>query len=235
MSTFVHSTIICRCGEHYVAEVANGLHISLRPDIRQQILDGTFHRFHCPNCGMTTQVEQILSFTDFPRKQWFTIAPMTGMPWRRKYLALARQGFESTMVNRAPEFVVGWGREMLRRLMFGLASLREKLVTFDAGLDDRVVELLKVQVIRDLRGDLSAADYFHLVAVADELVFEKTYPDRIIRKLALPRGMYDELAAHPDIDAMIQQAFPDGLLFDFRAIFASHAADDDSEPTQLPR
>ena len=61
MSTFVPSTIVCRCGERYTVEVANGLHISLRPDIRQQIFDGTFHRFFCPACGMTTMVDTLMS------------------------------------------------------------------------------------------------------------------------------------------------------------------------------
>jgi len=232
MSTFVPSTIVCSCGEQYAAQVANGLHISARPDIRKQILDGTFHRFHCPNCGRTTQVEKVLSFTDFPKRQWFTVAPANGLPWRRYYLRVADEGFQSTMVANAPELVVGWGKEMMRRLIFGLASLREKLVALDAGLDDRVVELLKIQLLRDLRGNFSASDYFHLAAVtADELVFEKTHPDGIIRKVPIPRGMYDELAAHAGIGSLIEQAFPDGLVFDYRAILTPEAADD-SEPAR---
>jgi hypothetical protein len=229
MSSFVPTTIACPCGEHYGADVANGLHISARPDIRQQILDGHFHRFHCPRCGATTQVDKLLSFTDFPRRQWFTVAPSTGLPWRRQYLELARQGFESTMVKNAPPMVVAWGREMTCRLMFGLASLREKLVVFDAGLDDRVLELLKVQLLRDLRDTFAADDYFHLVAVeADELVFEKRHPDGVIRKAPFPRSLYDDLAGHPEIEQMIAQAFPDGLVFDYRAIFAPHAVEPDA-------
>ncbi|MDQ3368465.1 MAG: CpXC domain-containing protein [Myxococcota bacterium] len=231
MSTFVPSTIICPCGEHYVVEVANGLHISLRPDVRQQLLDGTFHRFSCPACARTTMLDALLAFTDFPRRQWFTIAPSTGLPWRRRWLAIAERGFETTMVTHAPALVVDMSRDMTRRLMFGLAALREKLITFDAGLDDRVIELLKIQLIRDLRGTFSPADYFHLVEVGDaELRFEKTHADGIIRPIAVPRPMYAALAAHPDIEAMIQQAFPEGVLFDHRAILAPHATDDSPTP-----
>lgn len=227
MSTFVPSTIVCRCGEHYVVDVANGLHISARPDIREQILAGTFHRFDCPNCGVTTQIDALLSYTDFPARLWFTIAPSTGLPWRNRYLEIARQGFESTMQRNAPDLVIGWGREMTRRLIFGLAALREKLVILDAKLDDRVIELLKIQLIRDLRDTFSATDYFHLTSVSDrELVFEKTHADGIIRRAPVPRTMYNELAEHPTIEAIIEQTFPDGLVFDFRAIFAPHALDD---------
>jgi hypothetical protein len=231
MSTFVPSTIACRCGARYTVEVANGLHISLRPDLRQQILDGTFHRFYCPACGMTTQIDTLIAFTDFPRRQWFTIAPSTGLPWRHQWLAVARESFQATMVEQAPEMVVGWAREMTRRLIFGLASLREKLVTADAGLDDRVVELLKIQLVRDLRDRFSAGDYFHLVAVtADELVLERTHPDGLIRKVPVPRGMYAELAAQPDLQRLVDLAFPDGLLIDHRAMLVPEADADRPEP-----
>ena len=226
MSTFVPSTIACRCGKHYEVEVANGLHISLRPDLRQQILDGTFHRFFCPVCGMTTMVDATMSFTDFPRRQWFTIAPSTGLPWRRSWLAVARDSFQATMVQGAPELVAGWGREMTRRLMFGLAALREKLVIADATLDDRVVELLKIQLVRDLRGELSPGHYFHLVEVkGDALVFERTHPDGLVRAFPIPRRIYDELAQQPELAAWIDLAFPDGLLIDHRAMLVPEAAD----------
>jgi hypothetical protein len=224
VSTFVPSTIICTCGEHYVVEVANGLHISARPDIRQQILDGTFHRFNCPRCGATTMVDKLLSYTDFPQRQWFTIAPSDGLPWRRKWLAIANESFAATMQNNAPPMVVQWGTEMTRRLMFGLAALREKLVVFDAGLDDRVIELLKIQLLRDLRDTFSPSQYFHVVAVtADRLVFEKTHPDGVIRSFELPRSLYDDLARSDALAETIATAFPDGLLIDHRAMLAPEA------------
>jgi hypothetical protein len=224
MSTFVPSTIVCKCGERYSVEVANGLHISLRPDLRQQILDGTFHRFFCPSCGMTAMIDATMSFTDFPRRQWFTVAPANGLPWRRQWLEIARTSFQATMVDNAPELVVGWGHEMTRRLMFGLAALREKLITSDAGLDDRVVELLKIQIVRDLRGELSPNHYFHLVAVEDDaLVFERTHPDGIIRSFAIPRRIYEDLARDPELPKLIELAFPDGLLIDHRAMLVPEA------------
>jgi hypothetical protein len=235
MSTFVPSTIVCRCGERYTVEVADGLHLSLRPDVRQQILDGTFHRFFCPACGMTTMIDKLIAFTDFPRRQWFTIAPSAGMPWRRKWLAVARDSFEATMVHKAPELVVGWGNEMTRRLIFGLASLREKLIAGDAGLDDRVVELLKIQLVRDLRDRFSADDYFHLVAVtAAELVLERTHRDGMIRKVPIPRGMYDALAAEPELPKWIELAFPDGLIVDHRAMLVPEAEEAETQAAAAP-
>lgn len=231
MSTFVPSTIACTCGEHYAVEVANGLHISARPDVRRAILDGTFHRFHCPNCGRTTLVDKMLAHTDFPKRHWFLVAPSNGLPWRRRWLEIANESFTATMVNHAPPMVVQWGKEMMRRLMFGLASLREKLVTFDVGLDDRIIELLKIQLIRDLRDTFSADHYFHLVAVrGEELVFERTHPDGVIRAFAIPRSLYDDLAASAELERSIATAFPDGILVDHRAMLAPDATAEASKP-----
>lgn len=216
--------IACRCGERYPVQVADGLHVSQQPELRMSILDGTFHRFQCPRCGATTQIDELLAFTDFPRRQWFTVAPERSLPWRRQWLELARASFEATMVNNAPELVVGWSREMKRRLIFGLASLREKLVLDDAGVDDRVVELLKIQLVRDLHDTLSPELYFFVVEVGDdELTLERTHPDGVIRAFGVPRRMYDELAAQPDLASLIDLSFPDGLLIDHRAMMVPEA------------
>jgi hypothetical protein len=225
MSPFVAATIACACGERYPVRVANGLHVSQRPELRQQILDGTLHRFACPACGKTTQLDDMLAFTDFPRRQWFLVAPHHHLAQRKRYVDLAEQSFRTTMVDHAPPLVVEWSREMTRRVLFGLAALREKLVIGDAGLDDRVVELLKIQLVRDTGAEFSLDHYFHLVAVrGDDLVFERTHPDGEIRSFTVPRGLYDDLARHPDLARWIADAFPDGLVIDHRAMLAADAA-----------
>jgi len=221
----VPATIACRCGALYSVDVASGPLVSLRPAIRQQLLDGTFHRCFCRSCGMTTMVDTLLSFVDVPRRQWLTVAPSTGLPWRARWLAVARASFEAALAQDAPPLVVGWGQEMTRRLLFGLAPLREALVAADAGLDDRVIELLKIQLVRDLRDRPSATAYFHLVAATSaNLVFERTHPDGLIRKLAVPRDLYNALAEAPELPQLIDLAFPDGLLIDHRALLVPEAA-----------
>jgi CpXC protein len=215
----VPATIACRCGARYSAEVAAGLHVPLRPDLRRQILDGTFHRCFCPGCGMTTLIDDFVVLTDFARRQWLTVAPSTGLPWRERWLAVARDSFEAAMVQGAPAIVASWAPEMTRRLVFGLVALREQLIAAEAGLDDRAVELLKVQLVRDLRDRLSAADYFHLAAVTPvELRFERTHQDGLIRGFSVPRAVYEALAGDPALPRLSELAFPDGLAIDHRAM-----------------
>src|SRR5690606_27679577 len=121
--------------------------VSLRPEVRQAILDGTFHRFVCPSCGRRNTVEKLLAYTDFPRRQWFTVVPRAALTRRSEWLRLAEDSFRATMVEHAAPIVKTWAPDMTRRVIFGLASLREKLVAFEAGLDDRWLELVKLELI----------------------------------------------------------------------------------------
>ena len=230
------ATIACRCGARYPAEVAAGPLVSLHPDVRRQIVGGAFHRFFCRACGMTTLVDAPRWLTDLSRRQWYTVAPSAGLPWRGAWLAAERARFEAVMMTDAPALVAGWGAEMTRRLVFGLAPLREKLVAAAAGLDDRVVELFKLQLVRDLRDRLSAADYFHLVGASDdELAFERTHPDGLIRRFRLSRVLYDALAMDPTLPTLVELAFPDGLLIDHRAMLVPEAAGAEPEAAGPPR
>lgn len=212
-------SIACRCGERYTAEAALGLHVSARPALRAQLLDGAVHRTFCPACGMTVMLDDLLAYTDLPRGQWLTVAPGAGLPWRRRWLAIARESFDATMVQHAPPRVAAWGREVARRLVFGLASLREKLALTAASLDDRIVELLKLQLLRDTRERLSADAYLHFVAATPrELVFERAHADGIIRTAPVPRFLYDALSRARELPALFALAFPDPLLVDARAL-----------------
>lgn len=219
MSTTRPQWIRCPCGATFQGEVWSGLHVSRRPDVREQILDGTFHRFTCPACDGPVVLEGRLAYTDFPRRHWFTVVPRIDLRHREELAAFARRSFEMTMQERAPQMVQGWAEEMTQRLVFGLASLREKLVIFDAGLDDRVVELLKLQLCREGAAALHPDTYFHVTAVdSDSLIFELGLPGEAPRELPVPRERYVmvELAR-----AELEPHMPwqrDNLVVDYRAV-----------------
>lgn len=217
MSSFGPATIRCRCEHAYQVDVADGLHISLRPDIRQAILDGTFHRFECPRCGAATIIEDLLAYTDFPRKHWFTVVPRAGVLHMQQWLDIAHASFRATMIERAAPMVASWAPHLTRRLIFGLASLREKLLVFDAGLDDRIVELVKLQLIRDLALPARADGYFHLVAIDHAtLRFEHAHPQGGVFELPMPRALYDRIQWQGDQVRATCPALFDGIAVDHR-------------------
>ena len=97
MSTYRVQPIPCRCGATFDGEVFESLHVSRRPDVRERILDGTFHRFTCPSCGQTVVIERRLAYTDFARRQWFTVFPRIDLRHRDEMVAFARTSFHASI------------------------------------------------------------------------------------------------------------------------------------------
>jgi hypothetical protein len=216
-------TLVCACGNRFPVEIWEGVHVSQEPELRQQVLDGTFHRFPCIVCGVTAVYDDLIGYTDFPRRHWFTIAPAVDLAYRSKWSALADQSFRATMVEFAPPLVREWSTEMTRRLIFGIQSLREKLVAFDAGLDDRVVELLKLQLIRDGALPFELGSRIELAEVTPgELRFERRSGEL---ELTVPRAMYGALAGSPDLDAACAATFRNPTLIDHAALFVPEIED----------
>ena len=55
--------------------------------------------------------------------------------------------FEFTMKEQAPQFVKDYAAGFFVRTVFGVEELREKLVIHEAGFDDFLVEILKMELL----------------------------------------------------------------------------------------
>jgi hypothetical protein len=220
MSRFSPATVRCRCGNDHPAEVAESLNISARPALRDAVLAGELHRFPCPACSRVNQVETVFAYTDFGRAQWFTVVPAASLARRDDWLRFAEDRFQDAFVRRAPPLVRGWAPRFTRRVVFGLASLREKLVAFDAGLDDRRLEQLKAELIEQHRLVYVPPDgYCHLARVTgDSLVFELGVPgDPSTQAAPVPRREYDAVdVADP---TRRRQVLFDTPVVDMRVLF----------------
>jgi hypothetical protein len=224
VSTFRIQSIQCRCGFTFEDEVFDSLHVSRRPDIRERILAGTFHGFSCSQCGKRVTVETRLAYTDFPRKQWFTVFPRIDIRHRDELVDFARRSFQATMVERAAEIARAWAPEMTQRAIFGLASLREKLILFDAGLDDRTIECLKLQMYRNTGLVLHPDTYLHVTAVEEDTIgMEYGAPGERPRPLPVSREVYVALEARRDaLRAELPWLYED-IVVDHRCAFAPKA------------
>lgn len=225
MSTLVPWTVTCAaCGLSQEAEVADSVHVSGRPDLRDAILEGSFHRFMCARCGVFTTIERVLAYTDFDRWHWFVVVPRDEVRAAPHWVDFERSAFDATMVTGCPPWVASeWGPRMIRRVVFGLASLREKLIAFDQGIDDRVLEILKWDI---------HMSYGLPLEVERELVLVGIEPDAwtfAYRGGAASRGAegtlvvspnrYVELAAADDLRARWPELFTSSVV-DQRAMLA---------------
>jgi ribosomal protein S27AE len=153
VSTFVAVEARCpRCGHTFSAEAATGLHVSRMPEIRARILAGTFHRFDCPACDQSVVLhDRTFVYTDFDRWHWITCYPRGGLRYRSALHAQAEEAFDQVLRREGPAFVrEEWAPRFVRRVVYGLAALREKLLVLEAGLDDRALERFKWMLVRDV-------------------------------------------------------------------------------------
>jgi hypothetical protein len=151
MSTFRPYLLTCPCGHQHTVDLVDGIHITRLPDARRQILDGAFQRFTCPACGVETAVEKQAVYTDFERYEYVAVETRIREPWptiRARHQRIFDDSFRS-----GPPLAGEIGVRFRKRAVIGFGALREKLVLWDGGLDDLVVEAVK--------GDLLDEDEVH--------------------------------------------------------------------------
>lgn len=137
MSAFHTLELACPCGHKFDHILARGINIERAPELRQQILDGTFHTVKCPSCGKKRTVETAFSYTDPKKKMFIQVKP-------RKHFFHWREASQiiQDKVERLPSKHKIAGAQL--RVVYGLAELREKLLCDDIKLDDRMLQLMKV-------------------------------------------------------------------------------------------
>jgi len=139
VSTWEHFDVACpRCGAGFRAPVLKGVHISWLPEVRETVRDGTFARHTCPSCGLTVQIESSTAYTDFEHGQYVGVESPERTDWRvarAHHLRVFDECF--TFGPPVAEELAG---SMIHRVVFGVHALREKVLVWDAGLDDRAVE-----------------------------------------------------------------------------------------------
>lgn len=129
-----------RQGNRRTAMLADCLNIQRTPAARQRILARDFHRVAAD--GTQLQVEKAFFYLDLARGQAMLVQPP-----RERFRHAAASAQLERMLQVLPEAMQQ--QATLRRVVYGLEELREKIVAAEAGLDDRAVELMKAAVVHD--------------------------------------------------------------------------------------
>ncbi|MDP2313997.1 MAG: CpXC domain-containing protein [Pseudomonadota bacterium] len=148
MSTWYPYRLACpACAAPGSIALLKGIHISRLPMVKADIREGRFQVYTCPECGHRTQVEAPSVYTDFPNGQFIAVeAPNPpDLPAARRR---GREVFDACFTF-GPDIAATLGASIRHRLVFGVAALREKVLAWDAGLDDRVVEALKLDLLAE--------------------------------------------------------------------------------------
>jgi len=210
------------CRAEFQAPVYASLHVRRAPQVRDAILDGAFQREPCPECGGSVVFERPMIYTDFGRMHLLALMPTPALRHRSAIAEHVAGVFHRNLQVAAPPMIRDLADRFERRVVFGLPHLREKLVAFEHGIDDRALEALKLWMLRDqgLSWLDPACDVILDAVEGDRLritLAGAPGPDRtrVVHVRSVPRSNL-ERAAQVAADMPELQ----GLVVDWRALFA---------------
>jgi hypothetical protein len=153
MSMFITQIVHCPACEHaFEIEVVESVNADRRPDLREEILAGTFQVQTCPDCGAEFRVDPMFNYLDMVQGLWVAAMPLSELANWVEREDQATSTFESAYGSKAPGPARDIGSTLSPRLVFGWAALREKVFLASAGLNDVTAELSKLAIIRGLGG-----------------------------------------------------------------------------------
>jgi len=138
------------CGNTQPFTVWGSVNASLDPELKGKLLDGTLTLFKCEKCGDSGQVPYELMYHDMEQKVMFLVG---------------EAGPDMSLLSLGPAVAKLQGGYTYR-LVDCYSELIEKILIWDAGLDDRTVEVFKELFLRTITGESSV--YFSRICDGSE-------------------------------------------------------------------
>lgn len=145
MSRFTTAALACACGHVQAARVAESINVTRTPQARASILAGDFHGFTCAACGAALVHRGPWLYTDVERRQMISVRLPEEVDDWAAWEAVAERAFW----RQYPRGGESWRADAdgyRLRLVFGQWALREKLLLWDAGIDEARVEVIKLDL-----------------------------------------------------------------------------------------
>jgi len=201
-----------------------------RPDLRDEIISGSFQRGACEKCGTTFRLDPEFVYLDVGRGQWITAFPVARVGDWEHIEAEVREAFAKSYGDKSPPDLQEIGRDLRVRTTFGWAALREKLLIAEHGLDDVNFELLKIALLRSLDDPPLQNDAELRLVTVDavenelELAFIVSQGEQLIETLRIPRELYDEIAADQEGWQELRNEISAGPFVDTRRLMVAGKA-----------
>ncbi len=152
MSNFNMEPITCpNCKTEQKIKVWESIDVSVSPKEKKKILDGDFFKFSCKKCDFEAPLAYNCLYSDIENKLLIWLIPeLTDEIKEKLSVADTLKGDEKHDTS-----------DYIYRIVTTPNELKEKIMIKDEGLDDRIVEILKMvylSQISTITGDESIAD-----------------------------------------------------------------------------
>jgi len=227
MSMFDFVAATCgKCGTETEIEVVVSVNADRRPDLRAQILDGSFQAMACPSCAARLRIPPEFVHLDMRRGQWIAAHPADALAQWPDIERAAAEAYDDAFGAGAPAVVRELAANVTPSAVFGWPALRERLLCADLDLAPATLEVVKMAIIA--RGGLewNIAEELRLVdgdavALRFELMDSATEEPRAA--LQVPRAAYDAVVDDPDPWQALRRVIAGGLFIDVRRALVATA------------
>lgn len=225
MSLFHPVNLVCpSCKATITMEAVGSVNADRRPDFREAILADAFQDTPCKACGKSFRLQPEFNYLDAGRGQWIAGMPADRMP---HYLATEDEVtdlFAKSYGKLAPKAAQDVGGKLTMRLTFGWPAIREKLLARAHDLDDTVLEMMKLDLLRRLpSAPMKQGVELRLVAVTEAGQFVMSWlhtaTEEVLQQLQVERALYDAIAANTDGWAKIRGQLENGPFVDIQKLY----------------
>ncbi len=137
----IEDAIVCpECGHEQEIHVIPSVNVTLDPDMREKVLSGEIFLFTCEKCGFSGFAGYPFIYEDKETAGGFLIYLEPGCIDRE--VGIAGDVADQILLQN-----------MTMRLVTTVPELKEKIFVFEAGLDDRVLELFKMFALSKMESD----------------------------------------------------------------------------------
>lgn len=224
MSLFHPVNLVCpNCGAAITMRAVGSVNADRRPDYRDDILEDRFQDVTCEACGTSSRLQPQFNYLDAGRGQWIAAFPAHRVQDHRELIAEISELFEESYGAGAPEAAQAVGEGLDVRLTFGWPAVREKLYLREHGLDDEIIEMMKLHMLRKLpSAPIQAGVELRCVGVTDDLLvfaWIETASEKGIETIQAPREIYDTIAANVEGWQQVRNTLQDSAFVDMQKLY----------------
>lgn len=154
MSKHRDETITCpKCGKQATFTIWQSVNTDIDPEMRDAVKNLSIFRFTCPNCGYTAHVNYDFLYHQMRDKIMIQYAESDDA------VEVAKSMFSVEKIPEQMKFLLDdiIKDNYLIRIVRSQNELREKIEIFDAGLDDRIIEIYKTFLLVNTSNQFSNA------------------------------------------------------------------------------
>ena len=123
MSMGEEMDVRCACGHLFKAFIWQTVNVTLKPELRTQILAGEMNMVKCPSCGESFHVEVPFLYHDMKRREWIWVYPLAYQKDGPSVQGKVQDMWHKIRETMPPEYRERYESEYEIKVLFGMDAL----------------------------------------------------------------------------------------------------------------